>query len=110
MNIEILKREYENASELQSYDKMKKVAQRLLNYYNIEESQIYTKYTQYITFRGEEYQIDVEFDSEPDNWYFVVTDTKNAVHDYGTISGENEIEVLDKIKTNFDSHIKLNIS
>lgn len=110
MNIEILKREYENASELQSYDKMKKVAQRLLNYYNIEESQIYTKYTQYITFRGEEYQIDVEFDSEPDNWYFVVTDAKNTVHDYGTISGENEVEVLDKIKTNFDSHIKLNIS
>lgn len=110
MNIEILKREYENASELQSYDEMKKVAQRLLNYYNIEESQIYTKYIQYITFRGKEYQIDVGFDSEPDNWYFVVTDAENAVHDCGTISGENEIEVLDKIKNNFDYHIKLNIS
>lgn len=102
MNTEKIKREYENAVYLQSYTEMKKVAQKLLNLIDIEESPIYTKYTQYITFRGQEYQVDVEFDAE---WNFRISDIENNTIDFGTIDGENATEIFEKIKNNFNFHI-----
>lgn len=97
-----IKEEYQNAMKDQSYPEMKAVAQKLMNYMLIESvSETYVKYTKFVKYRDETYEIQIEPDQGSLSWVILnAYDTHNVIAKGSEDSSDPE-EVFDDLISKF---------
>lgn len=100
-----IQQDFDFADKNESFTLMKKVAKKLMEISCLESSsKKFIRYIKYIKYRKNEYEVVVEQEGSK-KYHFRILDVSNNLVDFGTMSGENEDEIFEKIISNFSFHI-----